>query len=55
VPGAEKAFDLAAETFGAALGSVSRYQPGPEPTLGNWERGSREIFTVNADGSGCKD
>ena len=31
VPGAEEAFDLAAETFAAALGSVSRYQPGPEP------------------------
>ena len=31
VPGVEEAFDLAAETFAAALGSVSRYQPGPEP------------------------
>lgn len=31
VPGAEEAFDLTAETFAAALGSVSRYQPGPEP------------------------
>jgi RNA polymerase sigma factor (sigma-70 family) len=31
VPGVEEAFDLAAETFAAALGSVSRYEPGPEP------------------------
>ena len=31
VPGVEEAFDLAAETFAAALGSVSRYRPGPEP------------------------
>jgi RNA polymerase sigma-70 factor (ECF subfamily) len=31
VPGVEEAFDLVAETFAAALGSVSRYQPGPEP------------------------
>jgi RNA polymerase sigma factor (sigma-70 family) len=31
VPGVEEAFDLAAETFAAALGSLSRYQPGPEP------------------------
>jgi RNA polymerase sigma factor (sigma-70 family) len=31
VPGIEEAFDLAAETFAAALGSVPRYQPGPEP------------------------
>lgn len=31
VPGVEEAFDLTAETFAAALGSVSRYQPGPEP------------------------
>ena len=30
-PGAEEAFDLAAETFAAALGSVSRYHPGPAP------------------------
>ena len=29
--GPEEAFDLAAETFAAALASVSRYQPGPEP------------------------
>jgi RNA polymerase sigma factor (sigma-70 family) len=27
----EQAFDLAAETFAAALASVSRFQPGPEP------------------------
>jgi RNA polymerase sigma-70 factor (ECF subfamily) len=32
VPGPEEAFDLAAETFAAALASVPRYQPGPEPT-----------------------
>ncbi len=31
VPGPEEAFDLAAETFAAALGSVPRFQPGPEP------------------------
>jgi RNA polymerase sigma-70 factor (ECF subfamily) len=31
VPGPEEAFDLAAETFAAALGSVSRFEPGPEP------------------------
>jgi RNA polymerase sigma-70 factor (ECF subfamily) len=31
VTGAEEAFDLAAETFAAALASVPRYQPGPEP------------------------
>jgi RNA polymerase sigma factor (sigma-70 family) len=30
-PGPEEAFDLAAETFAAALASVSRFQPGPEP------------------------
>jgi RNA polymerase sigma-70 factor (ECF subfamily) len=29
--GPEEAFDLAAETFAAALASVSRFQPGPEP------------------------
>jgi RNA polymerase sigma factor (sigma-70 family) len=31
VPGPEEAFDLTAETFAAALGSVPRFQPGPEP------------------------
>lgn len=31
VPGPEEAFDLAAETFAAALGSVPRFRPGPEP------------------------
>ena len=31
VPGPEEAFDLAAETFAAALASVPRFQPGPEP------------------------
>jgi RNA polymerase sigma factor (sigma-70 family) len=31
VGGAEAAFDLTAETFAAALGSVSRFEPGPEP------------------------
>jgi RNA polymerase sigma factor (sigma-70 family) len=31
VPGAEEAFDLAAETFAAALASVPRFEPGPEP------------------------
>jgi RNA polymerase sigma-70 factor, ECF subfamily len=31
VPGAEEAFDLAAETFAAALASVARFKPGPEP------------------------
>ena len=29
--GPEEAFDLAAETFAAALASLSRYEPGPEP------------------------
>ncbi len=31
VPGSEEAFDLTAETFAAALASVSRFEPGPEP------------------------
>jgi RNA polymerase sigma factor (sigma-70 family) len=31
VPGPEEAFDLAAETFAAALTSVPRFEPGPEP------------------------
>ena len=31
VPGPEEAFDLTAETFAAALASVPRFQPGPEP------------------------
>jgi RNA polymerase sigma-70 factor (ECF subfamily) len=31
VPGPEEAFDLAAETFAAALAAVPRFQPGPEP------------------------
>jgi len=31
VPGPEEAFDLAAETFAAALASVPRFQPGPQP------------------------
>ena len=31
VQGPEEAFDLAAETFAAALASLHRYQPGPEP------------------------
>lgn len=31
VPSAELAFDLTAETFAAALASLHRYQPGPEP------------------------
>jgi len=30
-PGPEEAFDLAAETFAAALAAVHRFQPGPEP------------------------
>src|SRR5215813_6381727 len=30
-PGPEEAFDLAAETFAAALSAVPRFQPGPEP------------------------
>jgi RNA polymerase sigma factor (sigma-70 family) len=30
-PGPEEAFDLAAETFAAALAAVPRFQPGPEP------------------------
>jgi RNA polymerase sigma-70 factor (ECF subfamily) len=29
--GAEEAFDLAAETFAAALQALPRYEPGPEP------------------------
>jgi len=31
VLGPEEAFDLAAETFAAALASLSRFEPGPEP------------------------
>ena len=31
VAGAEEAFDLTAETFAAALASVPRFEPGPEP------------------------
>jgi RNA polymerase sigma factor (sigma-70 family) len=31
VSGAEEAFDLTAETFAAALASVPRFEPGPEP------------------------
>ena len=31
VRGPEEAFDLTAETFAAALASVSRFEPGPEP------------------------
>jgi DNA-directed RNA polymerase specialized sigma24 family protein len=31
VPGPEQALDLTAETFAAALASVPRFQPGPEP------------------------
>jgi RNA polymerase sigma-70 factor (ECF subfamily) len=31
VPGPEEAFDLTAETFAAALASVARFEPGPEP------------------------
>jgi RNA polymerase sigma-70 factor (ECF subfamily) len=31
VPGPEEAFDLAAETFAAALASLPRFKPGPEP------------------------
>ena len=31
VRGPEEAFDLAAETFAAALASVARFQPGPGP------------------------
>jgi len=31
VAGPEEAFDLAAETFAAALASVRRFEPGPEP------------------------
>jgi RNA polymerase sigma factor (sigma-70 family) len=31
VAGPEEAFDLTAETFAAALASVPRYEPGPEP------------------------
>jgi RNA polymerase sigma factor (sigma-70 family) len=31
VHGPEEAFDLAAETFAAALAAVPRFQPGPEP------------------------
>jgi RNA polymerase sigma-70 factor (ECF subfamily) len=33
VAGPEEAFDLAAETFAAALDSVPRFRPGPEPPL----------------------
>jgi RNA polymerase sigma factor (sigma-70 family) len=35
VSGPEAAFDLAAETFAAALASVPRFEPGPEPP-GAW-------------------
>jgi RNA polymerase sigma-70 factor (ECF subfamily) len=31
VPGPEEAFDLTAETFAAALGSLHRFEPGPKP------------------------
>jgi RNA polymerase sigma factor (sigma-70 family) len=31
VRGPEEAFDLAAETFAAALAAIPRFQPGPEP------------------------
>jgi RNA polymerase sigma-70 factor (ECF subfamily) len=31
LPGPEEAFDLTAETFAAALASVPRFEPGPEP------------------------
>ena len=31
VEGPEEAFDLTAETFAAALASLARYRPGPEP------------------------
>ena len=31
VPGPQEAFDLTAETFAAALASVPRFEPGPEP------------------------
>jgi len=31
VAGPEEAFDLTAETFAAALTSLARYEPGPEP------------------------
>jgi RNA polymerase sigma factor (sigma-70 family) len=31
VPGPDEAFDLTAETFAAALASVPRFEPGPEP------------------------
>ncbi len=31
VPGPEEAFDLAAETFAAALASLPRFEPGPAP------------------------
>ena len=30
-PGPEEAFDLAAETFAAALAAVPRFEPGPQP------------------------
>ena len=33
VSGPEEAFDLAAETFAAALASLPRYEPGPEPPM----------------------
>ena len=33
VPGPEEAFDLTAETFAAALASLPRYEPGPEPPV----------------------
>ena len=33
VAGPEEAFDLAAETFAAALASVPHFRPGPEPPL----------------------
>jgi RNA polymerase sigma factor (sigma-70 family) len=33
VGGPEQAFDLAAETFAAALAGLERYEPGPEPAV----------------------
>ena len=45
VAGPEEAFDLAAETFAAALASVPRFEPGPEPPWAWWFAIARHKFS----------